>query len=266
MPKGTIQATSPGVNVEFNNSYVIGTYPKWYIYAEDGDLDGHEIIVDLFYKADSLPLWSIMNSGHNISMSPMGHYCIIDCNVTGEIKINETVYRIHGVGYHEHSWLTFLPWGQEQTVNNVWDFFCIHFDNGWDMLAGKFSPMDQSPIMRFIPSTLWISPDGESITECLFFRVEYLEIRNTSLYGVDIPTKININALFVNTIITNPLSGLIYLDIYIETKNIHEFIWGSPPSIGLWEGPCTVNGTIKWSKNNIKLNGWAMIELARVAP
>ena len=98
MPKGTIQATSPGVNVEFNNSYVIGTYPKWHIYAEDGDLDGHEIIVDLFYKADSLPLWSIMNSGHNISMSPMGHYCIIDCNVTGEIKINETVYRIHGVG------------------------------------------------------------------------------------------------------------------------------------------------------------------------
>ena len=266
MPKGTIQATSPGVNVEFNNSYVIGTYPNWHIYAEDGDLDIREITVDLIYKADSLPLWSIMNTGHGISMSPMGHYSIIDCNVTGEIKINETVYNIHGVGYHEHSWLSFLPRRQDQNlIKNVWDYFCIHFDNGWDMLAGKISLIHQSSLMRFIPGTLWITPDGENISECLFFRVDYLETKNTTMHGVDIPTKIHINALFLNTIIKNPFSGLVYMDIYIETKNIHEFIWGSPPSIGLWEGTCKVNGTINWSKNNIKLNGSGMIELARVA-
>jgi hypothetical protein len=132
------------------------------------------------------------------------------------------------------------------------------------MLAGKFSPIHQSPIMRFLPGTLWLSPDGRNLTECFFFKVKYLETINTPIPGVNIPTKISIKALFLNTLITNPFSGLTFLEINIEPRNLHEFIWGSPPSIGLWEGPCTVNGRIMWSKNNLTLNGWAMIELARV--
>lgn len=265
-PKGAIQATGPGVYVKFNKSYAIGGYPKWRIYAEDGDLDVHDISVDLIYEANSLPMWSIINTGRNISMSPMGHYCVIDCDVTGEIIINETVYRIHGVGYHEHSWLTFLPLREEKFNKlNVWDYFRIHFDNGWDMLAGRIYPLHQFSFMRFMPNILWFTPDGKNITECYFFKIEYLETKNTPIPGVEIPTKIHIKAFILNTIIKTPLKGLIHLDIYIETKNLHEYIRGSPPTAGMWEGTCKVNGTIKWSKNNIELNGWAITELIRAA-
>lgn len=261
---GVIKATSPGVNVEFNNSYAIGMYPNWHIYTEDEDLNGHNISLDLIYKANSLPLWFFFNTGHNISMSPAGHYCISGCDVTGEVKINGTVYNVHGVGYHEHSWFTFLPEEKGQTSIDVWDWFCIHFDNGWDMFAGKL--LRQSPFARFMPGSLWITPDGENITECFFFKVEYLETQETSIPSVEIPTKIHINALIVNTLIKNPLKGMVYVDVYIETRNILEYLWGSPPSIGMWEGPCKIHGTIKWFRNKIDLNGWGMMELTRVAP
>ena len=273
---GTIQSSGPGVNVRYNTSYAIGIYPNWHIYAEDGNLDENNITVNISYKASSLPLWFVFNTGHNMRLSPAGHYCIMNCEVTGEIKINEIVYSVHGVGYHEHSWFNFLSkkqkigiqnMGQEQIVFqdilDVWDWFCIHFDNGWDMFAGKM--LQRSSLARFMPGNLWITPDGENITECFFFRFEYLETIESPLSSIEIPTKIHIRAIFLNTIITNPLKGLIRLDVVIKTKNIHEYIWGDPPQYGMWEGPCSVNGTIKWQGNTVELNGWSMMELTRAA-
>jgi len=272
---GVIQSSSPGVNVEYITSYALGIYPIWHIYAEDGDLDKNNIIVNITYKANSLPLWLLFNTGHNLSISPGGHYCIKNCEVTGEIKINGTVYNVHGVGYHEHSWFNFLSKEQEQLgINNieqeqigfqdiidVWDWFCIHFDNGWDMFVGKF--LQQSPLASFIPGNLWITPDGENITECFFFKFEYIETIESSVPSVEIPTKVHIHAIFLNTFITNPLKGLIRLDAVIKTKNIHEYLWGDPPQYGMWEGPCIIDGTIKWRGNTVELNGWSMMELTR---
>jgi predicted secreted hydrolase len=152
---GKIQSSGPGVNVEYKNSYAKGVYPKWQVYAEDGNLNENNITVNITYEANSLPLWLLFNTGRNLKISPAGHYCILDCEVTGEIKINDTVYSVHGVGYHEHSWFKILSNEQEQVgienigqqqigfqdIIDVWDWFCIHFDNGWDMFAGKLHQM-----------------------------------------------------------------------------------------------------------------------------
>lgn len=275
---GVIQSGGPGVKVEYQKSYATGIYPNWHIYVEAGNLNENKIIVNITYEANSLPLWLLFNTGHNLSLSPAGHYCISDCEVTGKIIINEIVYNIHGVGYHEHSWFKILSKeqgqvgieniGQEQTgfqdIIDSWDWFCIHFENGWDMFAGKF--LQGSPFARFMPGNLWITPDGENITECFFFKFEYLETIESSLPSVEIPTKIHIHAIFLNTLITNPLKGLVRLDVIIKTKNIHEYIWGYPPQYGMWEGPCVINGTIKWQGNTVELNGWSIMEFTRKAP
>lgn len=275
---GAIKSSGPGVNVEYNTSYSKGIYPNWHVYAEDGNLDKNNIIVNITYNANSLPLWLFFNTGHNLSISPAGHYCILNCRVTGEIIINETVYSVHGVGYHEHSWFKILSKKQKQIgIRNIgqeqigfqdiidsWDWFCIHFDNGWDMFVGKF--LQSSPLAKFMPGNLWITPDGENITECFFFIFEYLETVETSLPSVEIPTKVRIRAIFLNTLITNPSKGLVRLDVIIKTKNIHEYIWGYPPQYGMWEGPCIINGTIKWQGNTVELNGWSVMEFTRKAP
>jgi predicted secreted hydrolase len=272
---GTIQSGGPGVKINYYTSYVIGIYPKWHIYAMDYDLDENNIIVNITYKANSLPLWLLFNSGHNISRSPAGHYCIMNCEVTGELIINEAVYKVHGIGYHEHSWFKFFTKqnkqvhiqniGQTQAnfqdIIDVWDWFCIHFDNGWDMFAGKF--FQKSSFARFMPGSLWITPDGKNITECFFFKMEYLDTIESSIPSIKIPTKIHIYAIFLNTLITNPLKGLIRLDVVIDTKNIYEHLWGDPPQYGVWEGPCSINGSINWQGNTVELNGWSIMELTR---
>jgi len=275
---GKIQSGGPGVKVEYRNSFATGTYPKWHVYTEDANLDERNITANLTYKANSLPLWLLFNTGHNLKLSPAGHYCMLNCEVTGEIKIDETVYYVSGVGYHEHSWFKILSneqkqidikqIGQEQfgyqDSIDAWDWFCIHFENGWDMFAGKF--FQGSPFAKFMPGNLWITPDGENITECSFFSFEYLETVESSLPPIEIPTKIRIRAIFFNTLITSPLEGLVRLDITIKTKNIHEFIWGYPPQYGMWEGPCEISGTIKWKGNTVKLNGWSIMEFTRKTP
>ena len=273
-----IQSSGPGVNVQYSSSYALGIYPNWHIYAEDGNLNENNITVNISYKANSLPLWLAFNTGHNIPLSPGGHYCVKNCEVTGEIILNETVYSVHGVGYHEHSWFKFLSKEQRlvdiqnidqrkigfQDIIDVWDWFCIHFDNGWDMFSGKF--LQQSPLAKLMPGNLWITPDGENITECYFFTYKFLETTNSSIPSIKIPTKIHIRGIFLNTLIKNPLKGLVRLDVIIKTKNIHEFVWGDPPLYGMWEGSCNVNETIKWRGNTVELNGWAMMEFTRAAP
>lgn len=272
---GTIQSGGPCVKVEYYNSYVLGCYPNWHIYAKDYGLDENNIIVNITYKAKSLPLWLLFNSGHNISLSPAGHYCILNCEVKGEIMINGIAYYVHGVGYHEHSWFKFFKkqnrqfYKQDirqttidlQDIIDVWDWFCIHFDNGWDMFAGKF--LQNSSLARFMPGSLWITPDGKNITECFFFKFEYLETINSSVPSIMIPTKIHIQAIFLNMLIRNPLKGLIKLDVVIKTKNIYEHLWGYPPQYGVWEGPCSINGTIRWQGHIVELNGWSIMEFTR---
>ena len=272
---GTIQSGGPGVKVEFYNSYVVGCYPNWHIYARDYGLDENKILVNITYKANALPLWLLFNTGHNMSLSPAGHYCILDCEVSGEITINEITYNVHGVGYHEHSWFKFFnkqkkqdpmsrmryPQINFQDIVDVWDWFCIHFDNGWDMFAGKF--LQSSKLARFMPGSLWITPDGKNITECFFFKFKYLEFIESSVESIKIPKKIHIQAIFLNMFIKNPLKGLIKLDVVIKTKNIYEHLWGDPPQYGVWEGPCNIKGTISWQGHTVYLNGWSIMEITR---
>ena len=270
-----IQSSGPGVNVQYNNSYAVGSYPIWHIYAKDGKLNENNITVNITYTANSLPLWLAFNTGHNLRLSPGGHYCIKNCEVTGQITINEISYTVHGVGYHEHSWFKFLskqPKEMDKIDMNIeqtslqetidsWDWFCCALDNGWDMFSGKF--LQQSIFAKVMPGNLWVTPDGENITECTFFSYKFLETVESSVPSIKIPTKIRIRGIFLNTLITNPLKGLVRLDVIIRTKNIHEFLWGDPPVYGMWEGPCSINGTIKWKDNTVELNGWAIMELTR---
>jgi hypothetical protein len=103
--KGAMNASRPDVNVTYLNSSVIGRYPEWKIYAEKIRLNGEVVIVNVTYTANSLPMWLFRNMGFNNSKSPLGHYCIINSTINGTVSINESTYKVHGYGYHEHSWI-----------------------------------------------------------------------------------------------------------------------------------------------------------------
>lgn len=284
--KGTMQASGPGVNVIFENSSILGRYPNWHIYAEHKKTNETSVIINVTYKANSLPMWLFFNMGFNNSNSRIGHYCIIESDVNGTVIINETSYHVNGVGYHEHSWTNGgkikqlkslisclkkrnksdgIP--EWQFLLDVWDWSAIFLDNGWNIFSAKIC--QQSPLSKILPGSLWITTDkGKHITECNYFQFKYLETINTTIPSLKIPTKIHINAVFLKPFFKNPFNGLVRLNLFIEVKNLREFSWhghssGYNFSIGVWEAYFRVYGDIKWLNNCVDLNGSGMLEFTR---
>jgi len=267
---GAIKAKEgPGINLSFNDTCnVTGKYPTWNLYIKDNELDEKNITLNLTYKANSKPHWIFLNTGRNNKDSLFGHYSILNCSIKGNITIDDTRYDITGVGYHEHHWFSFIPKIRNQTNKkdiesqlNVWDWYCLYLDNGWNLFIGNI--LQGSKIGAILPDILWLTPDGKNFSKCLYFKTDYLEMTSTSIDSLEIPKKIRVRAIFWNTIIKNPLKGLMYLDIYIENLNTCENVWGKPPNSGVWEGTCKIEGKIKWFSNTIDIKGSGIVELTR---
>ena len=256
IPIDDIHAYGPGVNLFFNNSFEIGRYPNWHIYAEYTQPDKLEIIVNLTFKANSLPMWLIKNTGHNRSNSFFGYYCVMNCSVYGNISLNGTIYNVSGLGYHDHTW------APNKFINllNIWDWLCIHFDNGWDMFVGKIFSEKRYLSSKFGPGSLCFTPDGEKFYEIYFFLIDYEETKPSSIPNIEIPTKVHIKALFLNTLGLKHPRGPILLDFYYEVKNIREDLYGNPPNYGYWASQGKIYGSAKSLGKTIPLDGWAVME------
>lgn len=264
-PVGTCKSKGPAVNVSMECSYAIGRYPKWHVYANNKKMNKPVITVDLYYKANSMPIWLVKNTGLNQKKSPLGYYCIMNCGVKGDITIDDRVYKVKGLGYHDHTWMPLLtetsPESKKKLLDfNIWDWLCIHFDNKIDMFVGKIHTYKRSVISNVIPGSLCISAVGEKSIECYFFMLEYLEFKKSSIPSLKIPTKIHIKTPKMNILRKKPFKKPIYLDIYYEVENIKETIPRDPPTWCEWESTGKAYGKIKSSTEDITLNGWGIME------
>ncbi|UCD13510.1 MAG: hypothetical protein JSW60_08130 [Thermoplasmatales archaeon] len=265
---GTTKVDGPGVNVKFYNSFIRGVYPNWHVFAENITMDENELTVDLDFTSTSFPMWIFMNTGRNLSKSPFGYYLIINCDVKGKVKLNDTVYKVSGLGYYDHTW---SPGFYRRSIRKkkafvgigVWDWLCIHFDNGWDMFVGKIYSPNSSFFSKLIPGSLCLTPDGKQLIECFFFELDYKKYRKTTISSIKTPSKINIKARKAITRKTFPLKGPLNFNIYYEADNIKECICGTPPNWGQWESTGKVYGEVRGSEKNIKLNGWGIMEISR---
>jgi hypothetical protein len=271
-----IHAYGPGVNIFFNNSaFEIGRYPNWHIYGEYTKPDEPEIIVNLTFKANSLPMWLIKNTGHNRSNSFFGYYCVMNCSVYGNISLNGTIYNVSGLGYHDHTWapdksknLKFKTseniknWKENKLINllSIWDWLCIHFDNGWDMFVGKIYSENRYLSSKFGPGNLCFTTSGVKFYEIYFFLMDYVETKHHPILNIEIPTKVHIKALFFNTLGLKHIKGPILLDFYYEEKNNREELYGNPTNYGYWISQGKTYGSAKSLGITIPLNGWAVME------
>ncbi len=310
---GAIETKSDeGVNIQFNNSsYVIGRYPHWRLHIEDKNLDEKTIIADLDYHANAKPHWIFANTGLNNTKSPFGHYSILNSTLSGTISIDGKNQSVHGYGYHEHHWFTFLPNNVEnfrethqfnndqknesaenkndQRSNNhndkekkysslfslsdgkdslhledflnVWDWYCIFLDNGWNLFIGNI--FQGSLVGKITPDLLWLTADGNSFLNANYFNLKYLETIETDIPSIKIPSKIRINGAILNFLTEKIPKGLIFLNITIENVNICENVWGDPPYTGVFEGACKVKGSLHWGNKLLKLDGRGIAEITR---
>ena len=275
LQSGTLIASSPGVNLQYDNSWAEGEYPNWHVHAEDEDIDSaHEIIIDLDFIANSLPLWTIGNRAFDESKSSIANYLFTGLMVNGTVRIDGTEYQVSGMGYHEHSW---TPNAITKASVNGWDWLHITLDNGWQLYEANFYPTPQfisEKTARINPfGTLILTTDnGDTITELKNVDLKITRhdqkifpfVRMPSAFDLTGRPSINPEYLISQSLLYG--SNLL-LEAEIDYENANNKVWKFPTYLGMKTGLCTLKGTLSWSDeegdHRIDINGYGVIWSAR---
>ena len=271
---GTLIASSPGVSVEFEDSWAEGEYPNWHVHAEDNDIDAsHDIVIDLDYTADSLPIWTIGSRAFDQSKSSIANYLFTGCEVSGTITIDGEEFSVKGTGHHEHSW---TPKIVTLGVINGWDWFHMTLENGWNIYSTTYYPMPQAltsktPKSNPLSTLLLTTDNGETFTELRNVDLQITRQDPQIFPFVKMPTDFNI----VASPSVNPLyavsQALLFgtntqLDVDVSVKNECDNVWKFPTYLGMKTGYSEIEGTLSWTDDDgdhdIPLSGigvsWSM--------
>jgi predicted secreted hydrolase len=269
--QGTLIASSPGVNVQFVDSWAEGQYPDWHVHAEGKDVeDSHDLTIDLDYHANALPIWVFGTRVFDESNSPLADYAILGCTVTGKITFDGKTYTVSGQGHHEHAWAPNLL---SRTSINGWDWFRITLQNGWSIYANSFYPTPEklsSKTSRINPfSTVLLTTDN---------GVTFTELKNVNLKITDEDSRIfpfvKMPSAFTLTAepSLNPLylvsQSLLYgtktsLNLDISSTTAYNKVWKFPAFVGMKTSSSTVTGSLSWSdtdgNHDVSLTGVGVI-------
>lgn len=252
---GTLIAGGPGVKVQFENSWVEGSYPRWHVHAEDSDIDPSiELVIDLDYTARSLPVWTLGSQAIDITDSEVASYVLLGCDVSGTITINGQTYTVEGTGSHEHAW---TPNAINRLVIGGWDWFSLVLDNGWIIYATNYLPSPQAlsgGISSTDPfGTLLISTDGGvTMTELKDVNLKITQKDEKIFPLVKLPSAFSlaadpsINPLYVIS------QSLLYgtktkVQADLSITHATSKIWKFPTYLGMKVGYCSIDGSISWS-------------------
>ena len=268
--QGTLIAESPGVKLQFEDSWAEGAYPGWHLHADSQDIDSaHHIVVDLQYQALSLPVWTYGPRAFNDTGGELDSYVILGCEVIGAVTIDGTMFQVKGVGTHEHAWTPHLVL---RASLKSWDRFSFVLDNGWTIYSTTYEPTLEA-LARHDPfSTFLISPDqGDTITEMKDVTVTITQKDEKVFPFVKMPSAFTMEA--------NPSTNMSYLIsqslLYgselslssdISVTHSTNKIWKFPTYLGMKVGYCLISGTLSWTdedgSHEIPINGiglsWSM--------
>ena len=271
---GTLIASSPGVNVEFENSWAEGEYPNWHVHAEDDDIDkNHDIIIDLDYTAHNLPIWTIGSRAFDQSKSTIANYLFEACTIKGTIELDGEIHEVEGTGHHEHSW---TPNIVTKGSINGWDWFHVQLDNGWHLYQTSYYPTPQllsSRTSKINPfgTVIITTQNGEDVIELKNVDIKITKEDENIFPFVKMPADFNVKAQpSVNPLYAVSQSFLygtnMDLNVDVQVETAYNQVWKFPTYMGMKTGYCTVTGTLTWSDDDgdheININGvgcsWSM--------
>lgn len=264
----TLQAKTPGVSVTFEDSWVEGEAPEWFIHVVDNDIDqNHEIVMDLRFFAPFDPLWTIGEKAFDKTNRNLASYVYTGCNVTGSVSIDGEKYTVQGIGHHEHTW---SPNIVNKGVINGWDWTHMTLDNGWNIYFSTYYNTPQyfstkTPNVNFFGSLIITTNKGETVTALANINPEIIESDEEIFTFVSMPLEIHISA---RPGVVQPLLSTydMSLNIDISLENTYEKIWKFPTYVGMNVGRNSVTGTLTWNDDDgeqtIDLSGigtmWSM--------
>jgi predicted secreted hydrolase len=255
---GTLIASSPGINLQYDNSWAEGEYPNWHVHSEDEDIDTeHDVIIDLDFIANSLPLWTIGNRAFDESKSSIANYIFTGLMVNGTVKIDGDEFNVSGKGHHEHSW---TPHSITKGIINGWDWFYIVLNNGWEIYESNFYPTSQflsDKTSRINPfgSMIITTDNGETITELKNVDLKITRRDQKIFPFVRMPTAFSITgrpSIKPEYLISQSLlyGSNTLLEAEIEYVDANNKVWKFPTYLGMKTGSCRLEGTLSWSDND----------------
>jgi len=248
----TLQAKTPGVSVTYENSWVEGEAPEWFIHVEDDDIDqNHDIIMDLRFFAPFDPMWTIGENALDKTYRNLASYMFTGCNVTGNVVIDGQTHSVHGIGHHEHAW---SPNIVTKGLINGWDWAHITFDNGWNLYFDTFYNAPQAwstktPNANPFGSLILTTNEGETLTTFQNVNPEITMVDEEIFTFVSMPLKIQISG---QPGISQPILGSYDISISVDltVDNTYEKIWKFPTYVGMNIGRTVVSGSITWTDDD----------------
>jgi len=264
----TLQAKTPGVSVTFENSWVEGEAPEWFIHIEDEDIDqNHDIAMDLRFFAPFDAMWTIGENSFDKTNRNLASYVFMGCNVTGSISIDGNSHNVYGIGHHEHTWSPSLI---TKSLINGWDWTQITLDNGWNIYFTSYYNTPQSVSTKTsdinpFGALIITTNSGDTITALNNINPEIITSDKEIFTFVSMPQEINLNG---QPGLTQPLLNTfdISLNLGLTFDQSYEKIWKFPTYVGMKIGRNIASGTISWNDDEgehiVELNGvgtmWSM--------
>lgn len=249
--QGTLIAETPGVKIQFENSWAEGAYPGWHLHADSQDIDSsHQVIIDLEYHALSLPIWTYGSRAFNNTQNELDSYVVLGCEVTGTVTIDGAMFQVKGAGTHEHTWTPHLIL---HASLKSWDWFSFTLDNGWTVYSTNYQPTIQALSGHDPINTFLITPDvGSTITELKDITLTVTQedekvfplVKMPSGFSLEAYPNINMSYLISQSML---YGSELSLSSDIEVTHSTNKIWKFPTYFGMKVGYCTITGTISWT-------------------
>jgi len=244
----TFEASSPGVDLKFDDCWAKGEAPTWHVHAEDNSIDpDNTIIMDFDFFSPNPGYWTHSSRLIDQGEGSFANYIFMGCEVSGSVILNDEEFSVKGIGHHEHCWSP----GVLNTVIKGWDWSHMKLDNGWNIYYSKYYVTKQridsktSKINAY--SNLVITSDqGDRLT--LLKDLDITTKESDSLFLLlKMPSNIRIfgRPNSISQILLKTYN--IYLDLEIDAENTVDKIWKFPTYVGMKVGMQSCKGKIKWS-------------------
>ena len=236
--------------VSFENSYVQGRAPNWFIHI-DGKIGDNKILMDLTYKAESAPFWTYSNRPIDKSKGSIASYIFMGCSVNGKVSIDGMDVEVNGIGHHEHTWVSGLL---TSGLIRGWDYCHMTLENGWNIYYSNyyFTPELQSTKTYKVnpfANIIITSDQGETVTYLEDIEVKISDSDKLFLF-LKMPKRISISA---DPSLTQVFISEydIKLDLNIKSENTLNKEWARFARVGMKIGQSDIMGKITWEDNNV---------------
>ncbi len=254
LKSGTLVASSPGVKLSYESSWVEGTAPSWHVHAEDPAIDGaHTVVVDLDFHAVSLPVWTLGSRAFALSNSSLASYVFLGCEISGTVTIDGVESAVSGVGTYEHAW---SPKIVSRAEINGWDWCSLVLENGWTVYVSDFLPApavvtQKTPALSPFGTVIVTTDRGETCTELKNVGIKVTASDERVFPLVKMPSAFNLEAspsLNPSYLVSQSLllGSKLSLSADCSVLSSVDKIWKFPTYVGMRIGYVQVSGELSW--------------------